>query len=70
MRPLCPGGYSELLARCGVECCLPPPFKVFSGAALAAEMRAPETQYMRRSTAREVTDADIDRFAAAFMALA
>ena len=37
---------------------------------LAAEMRAPETQYMRRSTAREVTDADIDRFAAAVMALA
>ena len=33
-------------------------------------MRAPETQYMRRSTARAVSDADIDRFAAAVMALA
>jgi hypothetical protein len=33
-------------------------------------MRAPETRYMRQCTAREVTDADIDRFAAAVMALA
>ena len=65
-----PGWYSEFLTRCGVERRLPPPFKAFSGADLAAEMRAPETQYMRRSTAREVTDADIDRFAAAVMALA
>ena len=65
-----PGWYAELLTRCGVERRLPPPFKAFSAADLAAEMRAPETQYMRRSTAREVTDADIDRFAAAVMALA
>ena len=65
-----PGWYSEFLGRCGVERRPPPPFKAFSGAALAAEMRAPKTQYMRRSTAREVTDADIDRFAAAVMALA
>jgi hypothetical protein len=64
------GWYSEFLTRCGVERRLPPPFKAFRAADLAAEMRVPETQYMRRSTAREVTDADIDRFAAAVMALA
>ena len=65
-----PGWYSEFLTRCGVERRLPPTFKAFRAADLAAEMRAPETQYMRRSTARDVTDADIDRFAAAVMALA
>ena len=69
MRPLS-RWYSEFLTRCGVERRLPPTFKAFGAADLAAEMRAPETQYMRRSTARAVTDADIDRFAAAVMALA
>jgi alcohol dehydrogenase class IV len=62
--------YSAFLTRCGVERRLPPVFKAFSAADLAAEMRAPETQYMRQSTAREVSDADIDRFAAAVIALA
>jgi hypothetical protein len=33
-------------------------------------MQAPETQYMRHSSAREVTDADIERFAHAVLALA
>jgi hypothetical protein len=32
-------------------------------------MRAPENQPMRRSTARDVTDADIGRIAADMMAL-
>jgi alcohol dehydrogenase len=62
--------YGEFLTRCGIERRLPPAFKQFSAADLAAEMRAPETQYMRQSTARPVSDADIDRFAAAVMALA
>jgi alcohol dehydrogenase class IV len=62
--------YPDFLTRCGVERRLPPAFKGFGAADLAAEMRAPETQYMRRSTAREVSDGDIDRFAAAVMALA
>jgi alcohol dehydrogenase class IV len=62
--------YAEFLTRCGVERRLPPAFKRFGAADLAAEMRAPETRYMRRSTARAVSDADIDRFAAAVMALA
>jgi len=64
------GWYSELLTRCGVERRLPGAFKNISAAALAAEMRAPETRYMRHSTARAVSDADIDRFARAMMALA
>ena len=62
--------YGEFLTRCGIERRLPPAFKEFSAADLAAEMRAPETQYMRQSSARAVSDADIDRFAAAVMALA
>jgi alcohol dehydrogenase len=64
------GWYSELLTRCGVERRLPGAFKNISAAALAAEMRAPETRYMRHSSARPVSDADIDRFARAMMALA
>jgi hypothetical protein len=32
-------------------------------------MRAPENQPMRKATARPVEDADLDRFAAAVMAL-
>ena len=39
--------YGEFLTRCGIERRLPPAFKEFSAAHLAAEMRAPETQYMR-----------------------
>lgn len=65
-----PQWYSAFLTRCGVERRLPPAFRKFGAADLAAEMRAPETRYMRLSSAREVSDADIDRFAAAVMALA
>lgn len=65
-----PAWYSDLVTRCGVARKLPEAFKAFDAATLAAEMRAPENQPMRRSTARDVTDADIDRFAAAVMALA
>lgn len=65
-----PGWYGALMTRCGVARRLPEAFKAFGAAALAAEMRAPENQPMRRATARPVEDADIDRFAAAVMALA
>jgi hypothetical protein len=58
------------MTRCGVERKLPKAFKGVSAATLAAEMRAPENQPMRRATARAVEDADLDRFAAAVMALA
>jgi alcohol dehydrogenase class IV len=64
------GWYADFLGRCGVERRLPAAFKEFDAAALAAEMRAPETRYMRASTVRTVTEPDIDRFAAAMMALA
>ena len=62
--------YAEFLTRLGVRRQLPAAFKEAGVAALIAEMQAPETQYMRHSSAREVTDADIERFAHAVMALA
>ncbi len=49
---------------------MPEAFRDVTVSALAAEMRAPETQYMRQSSVRAVTDADIDRFATAMLALA
>ncbi|MEO3430407.1 iron-containing alcohol dehydrogenase [Pelagibius sp. CAU 1746] len=65
-----PGWYSGLMTRCGVARRLPEAFRSFDAAALAAEMRAAENQPMRLASAREVTEADIDRFAGAMMALA
>ncbi|MFJ6326234.1 MULTISPECIES: iron-containing alcohol dehydrogenase [unclassified Rhizobium] len=60
---------SGWMERCGITRSLPAAFKPFDDTDLAREMRAPENQPMRRSTIRDVTDADIDRFAAAIMAL-
>ncbi|MPZ10961.1 MAG: iron-containing alcohol dehydrogenase [Kiloniellaceae bacterium] len=65
-----PDWYGDLMTRCGVARRLPEAFKAFDAAALAAEMRAPENQPMRQATARPVDETDIDRFAAAVMALA
>jgi hypothetical protein len=62
--------YTELLTRCGVERRLPEAFKAVRAADLAAEMRSPETRPMRLSSVREVSDADIERFAEAVVALA
>ncbi|WP_312406384.1 iron-containing alcohol dehydrogenase [Rhizobium sp.] len=64
-----PAFVSKMMDRCGVERALPKVFGGFSAQDLAAEMRAPENQPMRRSTIREVTDADIDVFAAKIMTL-
>lgn len=64
-----PGFVSDLMDRCGVERVLPKAFERFSSDDLAAEMRAPENQPMRRSTVREISDADIDAFAARIMSL-
>ncbi|MND40798.1 NAD-dependent methanol dehydrogenase [compost metagenome] len=64
-----PAFVSGLIDRCGIERVLPKAFDAFSAQDLAAEMRAPENQPMRRSTIREVTDADIDAFAAKIMTL-
>jgi alcohol dehydrogenase class IV len=65
-----PEWYSGFLSRCGVERRLPAAFREVTVAALAAEMRAPETRAMREANARRVSDADIERFAAAMLALA
>ena len=64
-----PGFVSDLMDRCGIARALPEAFVGFSADDLAREMRAPENQPMRRSTIREISDADIDAFAAAMMAL-
>ncbi|MEZ2222974.1 iron-containing alcohol dehydrogenase [Rhizobium sp. RCC_161_2] len=64
-----PAFVSDWMDRCGIVRALPAAFKPFNATDLAQEMRAPENQPMRRSTIRDVTDADIDRFAAAVMAL-
>ncbi|MCA1443369.1 iron-containing alcohol dehydrogenase [Ensifer sp. IC4062] len=65
-----PAFVSDLMDRCGVVRALPKTFGAFDADDLAREMRASENQPMRRSTIRDVTDADIDRFAAKLMALA
>jgi len=65
-----PGWYSDFLARCGVRRELPHAFKAFSAHDLAAEMRTPETTPMRETTARNVGEADVDRFAKMMMAMA
>ncbi|WFU08516.1 iron-containing alcohol dehydrogenase [Rhizobium sp. CB3090] len=64
-----PAFVSDWMDRCGIIRALPPAFMPFAATDLAREMRAPENQPMRRSTIRDVTDADIDRFAATVMAL-
>ncbi|AVA23252.1 iron-containing alcohol dehydrogenase [Rhizobium sp. CB3171] len=64
-----PAFLSDWMDRCGIVHALPAAFIPFDTTDLAREMRAPENQPMRRSTVRDVTDADIDRFAATVMAL-
>jgi alcohol dehydrogenase class IV len=64
-----PAFVSKLMDDCGIARTLPAAFAPFSAADLAHEMRAPENQPMRRSTIRDVSDAEIDQFAEAVMAL-
>lgn len=64
-----PGFVSDLMDRCGVQRALPAAFERYTAADLAAEMRAPENQPMRRSTVRDISEVDIDHFAAEIMAL-
>ncbi|GAC1044070.1 iron-containing alcohol dehydrogenase [Rhizobium sp. No.120] len=64
-----PAFISDWMDCCGIVRALPAAFKPFDASDLAREMRATENQPMRRSTIRDVTDADIHRFAAAIMAL-
>nr|WP_316656673.1 iron-containing alcohol dehydrogenase [uncultured Gellertiella sp.] len=64
-----PAFVSGWMDRCGVERQLPPAFAGVTAPDLAREMKAPENQPMRRSTIRDIADADIDRMAGAMMAL-
>lgn len=64
-----PGFVSDLMDRTGIVRALPASFDPVDATALAAEMRAPENQPMRRSTIRDIGDDDIDRFAASIMSL-
>ena len=64
-----PAFVSGWMDRCGIERKLPSAFADFTAADLAREMKAPENQPMRRSTVRDISDADIDRMAAGMMAL-
>lgn len=65
-----PAFVSHWMDRLGIARALPSAFAGVSAAGLAAEMRAPENQPMRRSTIRDVGDAEIDAFAARIVALA
>ncbi|MFB2551215.1 iron-containing alcohol dehydrogenase [Ensifer soli] len=67
--PELPAFVGGLMDRSGVVRALPPAFSAVSAAMLAAEMRAAENQPMRRATIRDVTDADIDRFADQILSL-
>ncbi|MCB1448498.1 MAG: iron-containing alcohol dehydrogenase [Rhizobiaceae bacterium] len=60
---------TRLMDACGIARALPAGFGPFTADDLAREMRAPENQPMRRSTAREATDADLDTFARAIMTM-
>ena len=64
-----PAFVSGLMDRCGIVRALPNAFEALGSGALAAEMKAPENQPMRRSTIREISDEDIARFAATIMSL-
>lgn len=65
-----PGFVSALMTRCGIERRLPAGFAAFTPIDLAREMCAEANQPMRRATIRDVSDADIQRFAAEIMSLA
>ena len=59
-----PGFISALMSECGMVRRLPPAFAGMDPAALAEAMRAPGQAPMRAATARTVTDADTESFAA------
>ena len=65
-----PGFITHWMDRCGIERKLPQVFAGFADTDLSREMKAAENQPMRRSTVRDVEDADIDRMASVMMALA
>jgi alcohol dehydrogenase class IV len=64
-----PGFVTDLMDRCEIVRALPSAFGNLSAEDLASEMRAPENQPMRRATIRDISDADVDAFAAKIMSL-
>jgi alcohol dehydrogenase class IV len=64
-----PAFLTRWMDACGFERRLPAAFANHTAEDLAREMKAPENQPMRRSTIRDVSDADIDRMASEMMAL-
>ncbi|MBX9454881.1 MAG: iron-containing alcohol dehydrogenase [Rhizobium sp.] len=64
-----PDFVTRLMDACGIRRAIPAAFNSFTVADLANEMRAPENQPMRRSTIRDVNDADLDTFATAIMTM-
>lgn len=64
-----PAFVSRLMDACRVKRQIPAAFGKFTATDLAAEMRATENQPMRRSTIRDVADADLDNFARAIMTM-
>lgn len=64
-----PAFVTRLMDECGIRRALPAAFAKFTAANLANEMRATENQPMRRSTIRDVADADLDNFAKAIMTM-
>ena len=64
-----PAFVSELMDRCGIDRAIPAAFEKYFAADLAVEMKAAENQPMRRSTIRDVSDADLDTFAEAIMTM-
>jgi alcohol dehydrogenase class IV len=64
-----PAFVSRLMDSCAVKRAIPAAFNKYTAADLANEMKAPENQPMRRSTIRDVSDADLDNFAQAIMTM-
>jgi alcohol dehydrogenase class IV len=64
-----PAFVTNLMDACGIKRAIPAGFAKFTPADLATEMRAAENQPMRRSTIRDVSDADLDNFAQAIMTM-
>ena len=64
-----PDFVSRLMDACGIRRAIPAAFDKYTVADLAGEMKAPENQPMRRSTIRDVSDADLDNFAQAIMTM-
>ena len=64
-----PAFVTRLMDACGIKRAIPAAFAKFTAADLANEMRATENQPMRRSTIRDVADADLDTFATDIMTM-